>query len=355
MTRPPLHAVTWFLWALAAAATVQLAPNPLYVAVVIAAAAVVVEAHGGDRPLRRAFPLLLGVGVVFAVVRVVLTGLTTHTGIGTLVELPEATLPGLFGGFTVGGTVDAGVLARAAAEGFALVGVMAAFGAFNAVVAHDELVRVAPKAFHEVGLIVTVALAFVPSTIAAVAAVREADRARTGGTVVRRGRLLRQILPVLESGLEKAIHLAESMDARGFGHLPAAPREVAGGWLGGVGLLAIAGSFLALVGRAQAVAGALVAVGVVAVLAAVAVAGRGSHRARYRPRRLTRIDRAIALGALTPPAVLAILAALDDPTLVWPRSPLGLPALNAVALVAVAALAVPALVVRTSGARQAGP
>ena len=31
-----LHAVTWLAWAVAAAACVQLAPNPLYVALVLA-------------------------------------------------------------------------------------------------------------------------------------------------------------------------------------------------------------------------------------------------------------------------------------------------------------------------------
>lgn len=347
MTRPRLHAVTWFLWALAAAASVQLAPSPVYVAVVIAASAVVVEAHGGDRPLRRAFPLLVGIGVVFAALRVALTALTTHTGVGTLVRVPEATLPAILGGFTVGGTVDGTVVARAAAEGFAVVGVMAAFGAFNAVVAHDELVRTAPRAFHEVGLVVTVALAFVPAIVASITAVREADRARTGGRVVRRGRLLRQILPVLETGLERAVHLAESMDGRGFGHLPAAPREVAGGWLGGAGLLALAGSFVALVGQARGVAGALVVAGTAAILAAVVVSSRGSRRQRHRRRPLDRTDWAVVAASAVPPTIVAALAAAGDGTLVWPVAPVGFPAVNAIALVAVAALAAPALLGRT--------
>ena len=114
------------------------------------------------------------------------------------------------------------------AEGFAIVGVMAVFGAFNSVVSHSELVQSTPRAFYELGLVVVVALAFVPSTITAIHDVREADRARTGGRVVRRGRLLRQVVPVLEHGLERAVTLAESMDSRGFargGREPARPRR----------------------------------------------------------------------------------------------------------------------------------
>ncbi|MFQ5468589.1 MAG: hypothetical protein ACE5DS_10725, partial [Kiloniellaceae bacterium] len=37
--------------------------------------------------------------------------------------------------------------------------------------------------------------------------VREADRARTGGVRVRRGRILRSVLPTLETGMERALRL----------------------------------------------------------------------------------------------------------------------------------------------------
>ena len=79
---------------------------------------------------------------------------------------------------------------------------------------------------------IVVALAFVPSTLAAIHDVRDADRARTGGRVVRRGRLLRQVVPVLELGLERAVTLAESMDSRGFARTGPSPRDRAAGWWG---------------------------------------------------------------------------------------------------------------------------
>ena len=134
------------------------------------------------------------------------------------------------------------------AEGFAIVGVMGVFGAFNSVVSHAELVQSTPRAFYEVGLVVVVGLAFVPSTLSAIHDVREADRARTGGRVVRRGRLLRQIVPVLELGLERAVTLAESMDSRGFARGGASPRDRTAGWCGVASLLALGGAFVALVG-----------------------------------------------------------------------------------------------------------
>ena len=67
-TTSPLHALTWLVWAAAAAACVQLAPNPLYVALVLAIAALVVSTHRLDTQLARAFPLLVGLGAgLFAV------------------------------------------------------------------------------------------------------------------------------------------------------------------------------------------------------------------------------------------------------------------------------------------------
>lgn len=340
-----LHAATWLVWAVAAALTVDLAPNPLYVTLVIAVCALVVEVHGGDRPLARAFPLLVGLGVVFGGVRVVLTVLTTHGGGGHVVAtVPEATLPAILGGFTVGGTVELAVLLQAAAEALVIVGVLAAFGAFNAVAAHDELVRSAPRAFHEAGLVVSVALTVLPATLAAVRAVREADRARTGGRPVRRGRLVRLAVPVLESGIERAVGLAESMDARGFARLPAGPAERVAGWLGLASLMALGGAFVALVGRADGVALALGAAGTAGVVATVVTASRAVRRSRHRPRRPTARDWLVGAASLLAPASMAALAVAGEPSLTWAASPLAAPGFSPAPVLAIAVLAVPVLV-----------
>ncbi len=333
---------------MSAAATVQLASSPVYVSLVIGAALVIVAAHGRDTVSAAAFPLLLGAGVAFALLRVVLTAATTHGGDGVWLTLPSATLPTLLGGFTVGGTVEGPIVLGAAAEGFAVVGIVAAFAAFNAVVSHAELVDTAPRAFHEPGLVVTVALAFVPATLAAVRSIREADRARTGGRVVRRGRLLRQLVPLLESGMEKGVALSESMEARGFAHHGPGAGERAAGWAGLASLLALGAGFVALVGGAEAVALFLGAVGVAALALAVTIASRGSGRVRYRPRRLTATDAAVSLASVLAPIGVVALGAGGNETLRWVASPLALPAVDVIACVVVLLLLAPAIV-RTPG------
>ena len=338
----PLHAGTWLAWALAAAASVELATSPVYVALVVAAAFVVVSVHADDTPLARAFPLLLAVGLVFALARVVLTAATTHAGGDALFTTPQVTLPRLLGGFDVGGPVELAVVLQAAAEGFAIVGVMAVFGAFNAVVSHHELVQSAPRAFYEPGLILTVSIAFVPATVATVARVREADRARTGGRVVRRGRLLRLVVPVLETALERALLLAESMDSRGFASAEATRSDRLAGWCVAGALAGLGGAFVALVGRARGAALVLGGLAALAVVAAVVTASRQSPRPRYRPRRMTRRDWGMVAGTLLAPAGLAALALAGDTTLTWSASPLRLPGFSPVAALAIGALTIPA-------------
>lgn len=339
------HSVAWLAWALAAAMSVQLAPNPLYGALVIGIAALVVEVHAPDGPYARAFPLLVALGAAFALVRIVLAAATTHTGLDgpVLFTTPSVTLPGVLGGFAVGGPVEWTVILQVAGEGVTIVAVMAVFGAFNAVVSHHELVQAAPRAFHEVGLVVVVALAFVPSTIESVRAVREADRARTGGRAVRRGRLARQVVPVLERGLEKALALAESMDSRGYGAAEAGRADTAAAWCGLGAVVALGGSVVALVGRARSVAAALASVGVVAVGAAVALASRARGRSRYRPRSLTRTDAVMLAVSLAAPAALALLTATGEPSLAWSATPLAWPAFSPLVALALLPLLAPLL------------
>jgi energy-coupling factor transport system permease protein len=329
------------VWALAAAACIELAPSPVYVALVIGIAGAAVSIAARPGPYARAFPILIAVGVLFAVARMLLTALTTH-GVGdVLFTTPHFGLPQMLGGFTVGGSIELPVVLQSLAEGFAIVGVMAVFGAFNAVVSHSELVQSTPRAFYEVGLVVVVALAFVPSTLTSIQDVRESDRARTGGRVVRRGRLLRQVVPVLELGLERAVTLAESMDARGFARGGASPRDRAAGWWGVASLLALGGAFVALIGQSDTVAAVLGLGGAVGLGGAILLASAGTRRARYRPRRMTRLDWLLAATTLLAPVALASCSIAGDGSLFWFASPLRWPALHLLPALALVPLLAP--------------
>jgi energy-coupling factor transport system permease protein len=202
-------------------------------------------------------------------------------------------------------------------------------------------VQSTPRAFYEVGLVVVVGLAFVPSTLSAIHDVREADRARTGGRVVRRGRLLRQIVPVLELGLERAVTLAESMDARGFARAGSSPRDRTAGWCGVLSLLALGGAFVALIGRADTVAAILGLVGAAGLVAAVLLASSGTQRVRYRPRRMGLADWLVAAATVLAPTAMAAVSLGGDSSLAWFASPLAWPALHLLPALALLPLLAP--------------
>jgi energy-coupling factor transport system permease protein len=351
MARSPLHALTWTVWAAAAAICVESAPSAAYCTVVLLVCTLVVEWCGRRSALSRAYWLFVALGAAFGMVRVVITALTTHTGV-PLFRLPIAlTLPKLLGGFTVGGPVAREVVLQSLAEAYTITVFIAVFAAWNAVVSHHEALRAVPRAFHEPALILTVAIAFVPSTLAALRAVREAERARTGGAARRRGALRRRALPVLETGLERAMSLAESMDARGLGHAPPLRAERTSGWCALGSLMAAGGALVALVSRASAAAVVLfVAAGALAG-AALAAGARAQRSSRYRPRSLTALDGIVmALSALAPVAVV-IAAASGDASLHWAPGRLELPPVHLAILLSLAALVAPLLAARRSPVR----
>jgi energy-coupling factor transport system permease protein len=117
------------------------------------------------------------------------------------------------------GPVNAGSVLSSALEGLRLLVMLSVFGAFNSVTDPYRMVRLAPRRFHEVALASALALSIAPRTVEAAAKVREAQRMR--GMNLSRVRALPALaVPVLATGMEEAVTLAESMDARGHGRGP---------------------------------------------------------------------------------------------------------------------------------------
>jgi energy-coupling factor transporter transmembrane protein EcfT len=111
---------------------------------------------------------------------------------------------------------SAGGVAFAALEGCRIAVILSIYGAFSSVSDPFRILRLSPRRFHEPALAAALALSIAPRTIAAVGRVREAQHMR--GMPPRRWRSLPALaVPVLETGLEEAVTLAESMDARGHG------------------------------------------------------------------------------------------------------------------------------------------
>lgn len=184
-----MHPAAWIVWSLCAAVATMTTTNPFYLAVVFASAWIVHAAHHRTGPEARSFRIFLIVGAATVATRSLLV---------------------LLGPVTPG-SVTAGVL-----EGLRLAVLLGVFGAFNSVADPYGVLKLAPRRFHEAALAAALALSIAPRTIASAVRVRDAQRMR--GIHVGTWRALPALaVPVLETGMEEAVVLAESMDARGHG------------------------------------------------------------------------------------------------------------------------------------------
>lgn len=184
-----MHPAAWIVWSLGAALATMTTTSPFYLAIVFASAWVVHAAHRRPGPQARSFRIFIAIGALTVTTR-------------TLLVLM--------------GPVTSGSVAAAFLEGLRLAVLLGVFGAFNSVADPYGVLKLAPKRFHEAALAAALALSLAPRTIASAARVREAQRMR--GIRVGVWRAIPALaVPVLETGMEEAVVLAESMDARGHG------------------------------------------------------------------------------------------------------------------------------------------
>lgn len=218
-----LHPAAWIIWASCAGAVAFTTTNPFYLALLVAVAWFVYANRRIPGPTARSFRLFALAGLLAMAIRTALVFL---------------------------GTVDAASVAFAALEGARLAALLIVFGTFNAVTDPFGVVRLAPRRFHEPALAAALALSIAPRTIAMAGRVREAQQLRGIRTGRWRG-LPSLAVPVLESGMEEAVTLAESMDARGHGR-GRRTRYRPACWTAGAVITAAAGGIAALVFLAAA-------------------------------------------------------------------------------------------------------
>ena len=182
-----LHPGAWLVWAVGAGLVAISTTNPFYL-LPLAASAWIVHVICG-RHDDRAWRVFLTIAAIAVVMRTVLVAF---------------------------GPIGSGSVVGAALEGLRLGVLLVIFGTFNSVADPSRVLKLAPRRFYEVSLAAALALSIAPRTLAAIGRVREAQRMRGFGSPRWRS-LPVLVVPVLQNGLEDAIVLAESMDARGHG------------------------------------------------------------------------------------------------------------------------------------------
>ena len=290
-------------WLAAAAVPAFTLRNPLYLVLVLGSAWLVHSVYGRGSVAGTSWGSLIRLGLFLVVLTIPFNALANHSGNIVLFRLPE-------GWPVVGGAVTLEAVIAGAVSGLGLFTILVVFAAFNAAVDHYELMRATPAFLFQAGVVISIAITFVPQLVLSAREIREAQRIR--GHRFRGVRaLLPLILPLLATSLERAIQLAETMEARGFG---ASVRPVSGrrsslvlaGTLAAL-LALLAGLFLAAYRPSAGLLNwSLVAAGGLGLATVFWLEGRRVRRTRYRRSRWTRRCSLVTVASLAALAGLVV-------------------------------------------------
>ncbi len=329
-----LDARVWLLWALTTLVTASSTRSPLYVIVMLLTTTVV----GGTCATgegRRAPLSPLRFAIIAVPLSALFNGLTVHFGDTVLFHLPDW-LP------LLGGAITLEALVFGALNGLTLTVIFSAFSVFNQVTPVRDLIKLTPRAFHEGGVVLSIALTFIPQTTRSLQRIREAQAVR-GHRVQGIRDWLPIVVPLLVSGLERAMGLAEAMVARGYGAVTDEDQPFRTQVLLVLGLLVLLGGWLAYLFRAawRIPAVAAMVAGAAVIGFVVWMSGRAVQHTVYRARGWTSGDTFAVLGcALT----LAVALTQREVLYYSPYPGLTLPSFDPFIGLALLGLLVPAIV-----------
>jgi energy-coupling factor transport system permease protein len=336
-----LDARAWLAWTLTTLVAASSTRNPLYT-VLLLLISMVVGVACAPAEHRPGFSSPMRFAVVAIPLAVLFNGLTAHLGDTVLLRLPDW-LP------LLGGPVTLEALVFGAMNGLTLTTIFSGFAVFNQATPVRDLVRLTPRAFHEAGVVLSIALTFIPQTTRSLNRIREAQAVR--GHRVRGPRdWLPIFVPLLVSGLERSMELAEAMVARGYGAISDRPQPLRTQGPLVLGLFALLGGWLAWMfvpsWRGVALGGMISGGGL--IVGVLWLAGRAAPRTAYRRPRWTIRDTLVALGCgLTLAVVLLPLPLMERGTLYYAPYPrLTLPAFDPLVGFGLLGLLVPALIVK---------
>ncbi len=277
-------------------------------------------------PLAQGWSMLVRLGLVLLIIRtflsVVAIGGLTY-GATPLLTLPQFHLSPWLGGLQLGGGATWEMLLNGLNSGIRLWSLMLLVGAFNVLTDQYALLRRTPRWLFGAGLIVMIAIAWIPQTLLQLQAIREAQRVRGHRLRGWRGALPLAV-PLLTGGLERAMQLAEAMDSRGYARSASPDRHSLAQQallLSGMILLAL-GLFAALGFQATARFGwsaallglLLLGLGIRSLRQSVVVS-------RYHRERWTNADRLVLGLSVIAATALLILQSVSPATLTYTPFP----------------------------------
>ncbi len=332
-----IDARAWGVWALGILVMASTCRNPLYALLVFLVISIVDATVRGDQD--KGVPSPLRFAALAIPLSAVLTALVSRVGETVLLRAPGG--PAFL---RRGITLEA--LVYGATNGLLLSLIFGGFSLFGRAVPAREMIRLVPRAFSEGGVVMSIALTFLPQTSRSVRRIRDAQAVR-GHRVKGIRDWLPIFVPLLVSGLERSMNLAEAMVSRGYGAVSAKSSRPAMGAILSIGLLATLGGWTGLTFWRGATWPIVVLVaGVLVIVGALWWLGRSHVTSTYRATHWTGGDTAVVLGVLVALTVLLVPLPLVEGASVgytpFPR--LSWPAFEPLIAIGLLGLAAPAVV-----------
>ena len=276
--RQPLHPVSWALWLLAGLTLLSITRNPFYLLFILLWIGIVAGSVRmvGLTTYRALLMAPWRLGLVVIPTTMLINALNVHVGATVLWRLPTS-LP------LIGGPITLEALTYGALNGVVLTAIYALVVLVNQVLSVRAIVGLVPRVYYPLAVVITIALTFVPLTVRQIQAIREAQAVR--GQQLRGLRdWLPLFLPLILTGLERALQLAEAMTARGFTNNPHQrhPFPMRLGLIGS--LVMIVGGLVLQLGKPSSVSSRwLIGGGAAALLFGLWWIGRRQPHTVYRP------------------------------------------------------------------------
>jgi energy-coupling factor transport system permease protein len=213
-----MHTLAWMAW-VAMVMTIALSTtNPLYLCVILLGILLVAAVAPRTGTAVAGFRALLVLGSGLFAVSLAIAVVNGGYGSHVLFTVPGPDVPRWLGGLRIGGPVAAEGLVAATVRGLAILCVLLGFAVFNGAVSAHRVLGTAPAALFHAGLVVTVGLTSLPSSIEDIRRIREVQALRGATAGLRQ--LPALVVPAVINGLERSMRLAEAMEARGYAWSP---------------------------------------------------------------------------------------------------------------------------------------
>lgn len=339
MTR--LDSRAWLAWAVAAMLPALLGRNP-FLLVELLIIVLIVHTVWANANSFGGIHWFVRIAAAFSLIGIIFNVLTVHAGTSVFATLPES-WP------LIGGVLTLNALLYGVASGIALFTLVLIGTTVGSLVNWMDLFHVMPPRLAPIAVAGSVAWAFLPQTAVAFRQIRESQEMRGHRVHGVRG-LLPLIVPLISGALERALSVAEALEARGFGaslDLEATRRETgrrAPILVICALVLLISGAFGTLTGNLRTGLFMLVIGAAVIGINLRLPDGRQTRQTRYRQTRWSWRDSIIS-GTAVVSGVATLLASWFTPESLHfePYPDLVVPSADASLMIAIAMLLVPAL------------